>query len=358
MRWSLKVAQVAGIGIFVHLTFLIVPIVVAYFAYQRQGVAEAISAIIFTLALFGCVVLHELGHSLTAMRFGIKTRDIILLPIGGVARLEKMPENPMQELVVALAGPAVNVVIAAVLFALLLAGGGGFWDLDPERWPFLQQLMLVNVVLVIFNMIPAFPMDGGRVLRACLAMLMDYAAATRIAAMLGQTIAIGFGLFGLFSNPFLVLIAVFVWFGAAQESNMVQMKSMLGGIPIARAMLTHFLTLGPRDTLGNAVEQILSGSDHDLPVVEEGRVLGILTRNDLLLGLTQNGPSSPVSDVMKTDFRVVQPGETLEEAYALMQENETSVLPVVHENHLIGLLTRENLGEFLMIHAAMDKRKR
>ena len=248
MGWSWRIGRIAGIDVYVHPTFLLLLAWVAWSYYSEHGdVGEAVYGVTFIIALFGIVVLHELGHALTARHYGIRTRDITLLPIGGVARLERIPEVPSQELAVAVAGPAVNVVLACVIYAGLwmagglgtpndaLKGGGGFW----------QQLFWVNVSLVVFNMVPAFPMDGGRVFRALLAMRLDYVQATQIAAGLGQAIAIVFGLLGLQYNPFLIFIALFVWLAGNQEAGLVQIRSALGNIPVMRAMVTDFRTCIP-----------------------------------------------------------------------------------------------------------------
>ena len=246
--------------------------------------AAAAIGVFFILAVFLCVVLHEFGHALAARRYGIKTRDIILLPIGGVARLERMPTNPLHELWVALAGPAVNIAIASVLFIWLklTATLEPLQTLTLGTGTFLERIMVVNIFMVVFNMIPAFPMDGGRVLRAVLATRQEYGRATQIAASIGQGIAIIFGIFGLFYNPFLLLIALFVWFGASQEAGLARMQSVIGGIPVQHAMVTDFKTLNENDSLDRAVELTLAGSQKDFPVVDNGRIEGILTQNDLL----------------------------------------------------------------------------
>jgi Zn-dependent protease len=230
MRWSLKATRIAGIDVYIHFTFFLLLAWVAFIHWKQTGsIGAALVGVLFILSIFACVVFHELGHALAAKKYAIRTRDIILLPIGGVARLEKMPDKPVQELWVALAGPAVNVGIAAAL-AVYLYVSNSFSPVDQSTMttaPFLERILGVNIFLVLFNMIPAFPMDGGRVLRALLAMRLAYTRATRISANLGQGIALLFGIFGLFYNPLLLFIAFFVWIGAAQEARMTQMKSAI-----------------------------------------------------------------------------------------------------------------------------------
>ncbi len=355
MKWSWKLGRFVGIDVFMHVTFLLLLgwVLLAHWL-QGEGLAAALEGVGFILALFGCVVLHEYGHALTARRYGIKTRDITLLPIGGVARLEKMPDEPVQELWVALAGPAVNVVIAAVLFVWLQITSSlvPLSELEVGSGSFLERLMVVNLFLVGFNMLPAFPMDGGRVVRALLAMRMEYTRATHIAANLGQTIAIFFGFLGLLTNPFLLFIAFFVWIGAAQEASMVQMKSALAGIPVSRAMLTDFRTVAPTDSLAHAVQLILAGSQQDFPVVSDGQVVGVLTRSNVLRGLTERGPETPVAEVMHREFEIFDSYEMLEMAFARLQACQCQTVPVTHGGQLVGLLTMDNVGEFLMIQGA------
>lgn len=356
MRWSWKLGEIAGIGVYMHATFLLlVGWVILIHWTQGQGMSDTLKGVGFVLTLFGCVVLHELGHALTARKYGITTRDITLLPIGGVARLERMPEDPRQELWVALAGPCVNVVLAAGLFLWLQLTGGlkPVDGLSLTGGPFFERLMLVNIFLVVFNMLPAFPMDGGRVVRALLATRMEYTRATEIAANLGQAMAFLFGFIGFFTNPFLLFIALFVWIGAAQESSMVQIKSALGGIPVRRAMITEFQTLSPNDSLARAVELILSGSQQDFPVSSDGRVVGVLRRDHLLVALAEQDPRAPVRDVMQPDFEIAHPSEMLETAFARLQSCDCRTLPVVYNGQLVGLVTMDNVGEFLAIQAAV-----
>ena len=359
MKWSTKLGTFAGIDVYVHTTFLILIAWVAFAHWQTgHSAAAALEGVAFILALFACVVLHEFGHALTARRLGIKTRDITLLPIGGLARLERMPDDPRQELWVALAGPAVNVVIAALLFALLQVTGTftPIGTLGVATGSFLERLMMLNVFLVGFNMLPAFPMDGGRVLRAMLAIRMDYTRATQIAANIGQGMAFVFGLLGLFFNPFLIFIALFVWIGAGQEAAMTQMKAALGGIPLERAMITDFRTLAPRDSLARAVDLLLSGAQQDFPVVDNTAVVGILTRADLLTALARQERDVPVADVMRRDFLVADASDMIDVAFQRLQGHECHIIPVIRSGTLIGLLTMDNVGEFLRVQMAIGSR--
>lgn len=357
MKWSWKLGTIAGIGLYMHGTFLLLIAWVGVTHWLAGGAAAAVEGVVFILALFACVVAHEFGHALTARRYGIRTRDITLLPIGGVSRLERMPDDPRQEVWVALAGPAVNVVIAGVLYGWLALSETlrPLTTLTVTTGPFLERLMVVNVSLVLFNLLPAFPMDGGRVLRALLAMRMDYTRATQVAAYVGQAMAFGFGFLGLFTNPFLLFIAFFVWIGAAQEASMVQMRAALGGIPVSRAMLTDFRTLAPDAPAARVLELILSGSQPDFPVVENGRVVGVLLRSDVLKALAQRGAEWQVRDVMRREFEVVEATDMLETASAQLQACACHTLPVMSRGVLVGLVTMDSLGEFLMIQSALGR---
>ena len=357
MKWQWKLGRFAGIDVYVHATFLLLIGWVGYSHWlEHRQWSEVFNGILFILALFGCVVLHEYGHALTARKYGIKTRDITLYPIGGVARLERMPEKPIEELWVALMGPAVNVVIAAGLFAYLFLTNSlvPLNELTVASGSFLERLMTVNISLVLFNLIPAFPMDGGRVLRAVLAMRMEYVRATQIAANIGQGMAFLLGFIGLFSNPFLLFIAFFVWIGASQEASMVQMKNSVSGIPVTRAMLTDFKTLSPRDNLSQVVALILAGSQHDFPVVDaNGKVVGILDRDSFMMALTRHGQSAPVMEFIRRDLTGVDSYEMIEMALMRLQESGSKTLPVMHGGQLVGLITAENITEYLMIRSAL-----
>jgi Zn-dependent protease len=339
-----------------HWTFLILVgwIFLSYLG-QGEGFAAALKGVAFILAVFCCVVLHEFGHALTAQRYHIQTRDITLLPIGGVARLERMPREPLQELWVALAGPAVNVLIAAVLFGSLFLAGrlGPFTASLDTGGEFLNQLMLVNLFLVVFNLIPAFPMDGGRVLRALLATRLDYARATEIAARVGQGLAIVFGFIGLFRFPLLLFIALFVFIGAQEEAQMVQLTTSLRGLKVQDAMITNFRALSADDTLAVATNELIAGSQHDFPITRDGEVVGVLTRNDLVKALAERGPQTRIADVMRSDCHLVTESELLEKSYELLRQDNCSTLPVVREGRLVGMITLENIAEWMMVNTAL-----
>ena len=358
MKWQWRLGKFAGIDVYVHATFLLLIAWVGYSHWlENRNWGEVFSGVLFILALFACVILHEYGHALTARKYGIKTRDITIYPIGGVARLERMPEKPIEELWVALMGPAVNVVIAAGLFAYLYLTSSlvPLSELTIASGSFLERLMMINITLVLFNLIPAFPMDGGRVLRALLAMRMDYVRATQIAATIGQGMAMLFGLVGLFGNASLLFIAFFIWIGASQEAGMIQMKSAISGIPVGRAMLTDYKSLSPRDTLSRMSQLILAGSQHDFPVIDNDRVVGVVTRNDFLAAITQHGESIAISAVMKKDLPEVDSYEMVEDALLRIQEAGVPALPVTHAGQLVGIVTAENISEYLMIRSALKK---
>lgn len=361
MKWSWTIGRILGIEVRLHFTFVLILgwVGISYYA-ERQVLGDALAGIGFILTLFGIVVLHELGHALAARRYGIRTRDITLLPIGGVARLERMPDDPREELVVALAGPAVNVLLATLIAGAMLAFTGTPipGEVSFVGGDLLRNLLWVNIALIVFNMIPAFPMDGGRVLRALLAMRMDYVRATQIAASIGQALALLFVFAGLFVNPFLVFIGLFVWVGAAGEASMVQMKSALGGIPVSQAMITEFRAVAPTESLRSVAAHILDGFQQDFPVVQDGRIVGVLTRADLMSAAAEGGLDTPVEAAMRTDFEMAHTHDMLEPAFLRLQGCECTTMPVTRRGQLVGVLTMENVGEFLMLQAAAGKNRR
>jgi Zn-dependent protease/CBS domain-containing protein len=358
MGWSLPIFRVAGIQLRIHVTFLLLIGWLAFGYYAEGGSVAAAARVVFILLLFVCVVLHEFGHAFAAKAFGINTPDITLLPIGGVARLERMPEKPMQELVIALAGPMVNVVIALGLFA----AGGSRALLNPstiEGGGLIGQLLTINILLLLFNLLPAFPMDGGRVLRALLATRLSYARATQVAANIGQGFAFVFGFIGLIWNPFLIFIALFVYIGATQEAALAQMKDVSRRFPVSSAMVREFHTLPENATLQEAVDALLATSQHDFPIVDEtGSVAGVLTRHDLIAALRRDDPQLRVGDVMRRDIPTVTTGTRFEEAFRIMQECNCPAVPVLDSmKRLVGLLTPENVSELMMVQSALPRRR-
>ena len=358
MGRSFLIARIAGIRILLHWTFLLLLGFIVFSEVRKGGDARAVLATVgFVLALFACVVLHELGHSLMARRFGIKTHHITLLPIGGVASLERIPENPRQELWVALAGPAVNVCIALLLLPFVAGVGAllesGIGNVATTQG-FLYSLFRVNVALVLFNAIPAFPMDGGRVLRALLAMRLGRIRATSLAAGLGQLIAIGFVFYGLFNSPFLVLIGIFVYFGARTENVAVQHLDLLRNYTVGHAMITNFVTLAPTDTVQTAADKLLSGSDQDLIVVENERAVGVMTRLLIIDSLRANRAAVAVADVMSRDFETVEIGAGLSDVYDRAQRTLNAFYPVLENQRFRGVIDQNNIDEFLKIRAALS----
>ncbi len=356
MKWSLKLGKLLGIDVYLHFTFLLLlAFLGVYYWRATHDVGAALSGVAFVVALFGCVVLHELGHALMARRYGILTRDITLLPIGGIARLARMPEKPMQELWVALAGPAVNVVIA-ILLLVGLAVTGGFTpveELGVTGGSFWQRLMGLNLVLVAFNLLPAFPMDGGRVLRALLAMRLGRRRATVIAAKVGQGMAILFCIVGFYYSPFLIFIGIFVYLGAQAEVGLVEMQSALSGLRVRDAMMTRFRTLAAGDTLAKAVDELLAGSQQDFPVLDQDKPIGILRRNDLVKALSEGRCDDAVTAGMSRECETVDETALLKNVLESMRERQCATMPVVADGRMVGLLTLENISEMIMVNAAM-----
>lgn len=356
MKSGLYLGRWFGIDVIVHWTFLLlVGLLMTTQLLTGASWATVAGSTTLLLAVFLCVLLHEFGHALTAQVFGIRTQDITLLPIGGLARLERIPENPWQEFWIALAGPAVNVAIVALLLPVAVALGGvhDLWRGDLTAASFLAQLISINVTLVAFNLLPAFPMDGGRVLRAVLAMFLPYAKATNIAAACGQVMAVLFGIVGFFTNWMLMLVAFFVYFAARGEAQHVQTRSLVRGARVRDAMVPRFRGLDPGMSLRAAVEELLADHQQDFPVVERGQVIGVLHRVDLLSGLARGRFEATVRDVMARDCQFIDESMPLDQAFAVMQQSGRSMLPVLHGHSLVGVLTSDNIEEWLMLRSAL-----
>ncbi len=353
MAWSFSLGRLLGSELRVHVTFFLLLAWVGFAAYSSGGWPAALNNILFVLALFACVVAHEFGHALMARRYGIRTPDITLLPIGGLARLERMPEKPMQEVWVALAGPAVNVVIWAIL--VVLGAGiqlGSLAQIDSAGTNLLSRLAYVNLLLAAFNMIPAFPMDGGRVFRALLCMKMERAKATRIAALGGQIVAVGLGFLGLTSgNPILVLIAVFVFIAANSENQDVALRSVARRVKARDAMITEFKALSPDDTLATAAQAVIHTTQHEFPVLaEDGSLLGFVTRDRLFAVLASDHPrSEPAASIMDKDIPQVALTSGLDQVLNGLHKGAPAIAVCTKSGHMVGYITRENIGELMVI---------
>ncbi|MBK8937260.1 MAG: site-2 protease family protein [Polyangiaceae bacterium] len=355
----MRVARIAGIDVFVHATFVLLAVwYVAGVIAAGAAPAEAFLPAFYVAAVFACVVLHELGHALMARRFGIRTRDITLYPIGGIASLERIPSEPKAELLIALAGPAVNLVLAGGL-ALLGAAVPGLMGLGHVRGveqSLLTSLLGANLFLAVFNLVPAFPMDGGRVLRALLAGSLERARATRIAALIGQALAVSVmvGVLVLGWPVTLLFIGVIVLLGAGQEVRMVEREVALVGVTVAGAMETRLDVLSPLATLRDAERLLLASAQSDFAVVDrEGRPVGMLGREELIGALAAESPDQPVAGPMRTRFPVARVDERATEVLQRTADLPWRAMPVVDEaGRLVGLLTIENVSELVMLKAA------
>lgn len=359
MGWSFAIGSVGGTVIRIHVTFLLLLGWIAIAHGTQGGAGAAVDGVLFISLVFLCVLLHEFGHVMAARRYGIRTPDITLLPIGGVARMQRIPEEPAQEIAVAIAGPAVNAVIA-ILLALVLGGipdAEAGLQIESHGIAMLQRLFWVNVFLVGFNLIPAFPMDGGRVLRAVLAWKMGFARATGVAARVGQAVAFGLGLLGLFGNPLLIFIALFVYLGAAGEAAQAQLREASRGLLATDAMETRYEALSPLASVGDAVEALLRTPQQDFPVVDgAGRLRGLLTRDDIVHALQDTGPGTPVVDAMHGGLPTVHHRDPLAVALTELQESAAPAVAVEDaEGRLLGLITPQNLGELMMIQAVRKR---
>ncbi len=360
MNWSIKLTTVRGIAIKVHLTFVIILVWAAFTWGESTGAGwqGALFGVLAMLLLFFSVTLHELGHSFVALKFGCEVKDIILTPLGGLAQMEEIPEDPSQELRMAIAGPLVNVIVAGILILVgsllkvraLVSLEEFVSSMGEVSWEgMLVYLTMANLTLAVFNLIPAFPMDGGRVLRSLLALIMDRTRATRIAAFVGQSLAFLLGIWGFTRGDFfLVFIAVVIWLGAGQESRDTIVKDALRDVRVRRAMIREPQVLKANDPLSRAVELTLSTAQSDFPVVEWGtnQVVGLLGEKELLRALHAQDNRVPIREVMRTDIPLVREDEPVYLALEQMVKNNIRAVPVVDgQGDLAGLLTTSDINE-------------
>lgn len=359
MSWSLNIGSVAGTVVRIHLTFLLFLAWIFAASYASGGAGAAWDSVIFMVLLFLCVLLHEFGHIFTARAFGVPTPYVTLLPIGGVAQLERIPEEPGQEFLIAIAGPLVNVAVAILLvvFAGATLQSSAAAGVDNAQIALVDRLAAVNLFLALFNMIPAFPMDGGRVLRALLASRLGYVRATGIAASIGQFVAFALGFIGLLYNPILIFIAIFVYLAASSESHMVALRAVSRGVPVSHAMVTQFATLSPQAHVDEAVQTLLATSQGEFPVVDAtGKPVGVLGRGDIIRAIKTLGPDARVADATPVPMPTIGHRQCLEEAFKLLQQKEAPAVGVTDATgKLIGLVTSETIAEMMMLQDAMPK---
>lgn len=336
-----------------HVTLLLLFAWIAgTYALGGAGLGATAVGVALVISIFAVIVVHELGHALVARRFGIGTRDIMLLPVGGIASLERTPEKPTQELLVALVGPAVNLVLAGLLWIGIQATGGttDLSHVTSIGGAVTAQLFWINIALAVFNMIPAFPMDGGRALRALLALRMGAERATHFAATLGRVFAVAFGIFGLFYNPLLLLIAFVVWSGATQERALSKVKHAISGVPVSAAMLRRVEAVTPQQPLEDAAALLLRGGLNQLPVMDQGMPVGVITRGDVASALAHAGPTATVADAPQHRVVLVSPADPLDEVLERLRADPDAVALVVDDGLPVGVLTAEALTAYVQLH--------
>jgi len=362
MGWSLNIGRIFGIRFRIHITFFLLLFFVFISVLNQYGINRAILSTLFICAVFVCVLIHEIGHSLIARRFGKEAKSITLLPIGGVATMEEMPEKPAQEILMSIIGPFINLAIAGILYLVI---GRKVGVTMPSIYPdsagaFFAALIGVNIILAIFNLIPAFPMDGGRVLRGILAMNMDYVTATSVAVYIGQAMAMFFIFFGIFFNWWLALIGLFLYIGAGSEKQHVVLRSFLHEVPVSEAMTTDFRSLRPDELLSDAVEHFHHGCQDDFPVIGERGIEGILTRHEILASIHGKGLDVPISEVMDRSFSSVTPAVALDDVYKRLLSSQKTAMAVVEEGEVKGMVCLDGISRYFMLKAAfrtLDKKE-
>jgi Zn-dependent protease len=362
MDSSVRLFSVRGIDIKVHVTFPLILIwaAIQFGALSQEGLQGALFGVVVTLLLFTIVVLHELGHSFAALEFDVPIRQIVLLPIGGVAQMGRIPDKPSQEFLIAIAGPAVNFVLAILFWAIaqVLSISLGFREIVStlrgmgtlEFASVFRYVFATNLFLGVFNLLPAFPMDGGRVLRALLASRMEFGRATAIAVLVGQGMAWLMGLWGFLGGGFfLIVIAVFIYLGASQEGQLTQLRNVLAGLNVSEAYSRQVVILAPEDPLQRAVDLTLSSFQSNFPVCEDDRLVGILTQQRLIDALQKGGMQTQVETAMQSEFTHVNPMDGLFEVQQKMAEAKLDALPVSQGGEFLGLITQQDIAEIYQL---------
>lgn len=351
MKWSFQIGKLFGIPIRVHVTFLLLLFFIGIVGSRQSGGAGAIFGMVSIVFIFLCVVLHEIGHSLMAIRYGINVKDIVLMPIGGVSRMEDIPEDPKKEITISLVGPLVSFGLAFILFFIARVTGQSvdIRGLSLFSGNLIGNLFWINLILGMFNLAPAFPMDGGRVLRGILSTTTDSLRATKIAVSVGQAFAILLFFFGVFFNWWMALIAIFIYLGAEGEERMVALRATLGKSRVKVAMLTDVHTISPDKTLGDVLENVCHGFQQDFPVVDRGEVVGVLTKEAIFSALHKREKSALVRDIMQRDFVFTTEDAFLSDIFRKMTAEKLSVIPVMKGKELRGMINLEQIGKYHMI---------
>jgi Zn-dependent protease/predicted transcriptional regulator len=359
VRWSLKIARVSGIGLHLHVTLLLLLALIGYAGFAEMGTRGALWSLALVTAILVCILLHELGHSLVAQQFGVQVKSITLLPIGGVAALRNIPEHPGHEIAITLAGPAVNLVIATLLVPFTgLPRHLFFISMPYDLSSFLATVVNANLTLFLFNFIPAFPMDGGRLFRALLALVMPFQRATAIAAFVGQGLAILFVLAGLKFSFWLAIIGVFIFIGAEGEEKVVRTRALLHDLDVEEVMAHEFVVLAPATTVVRGLEMVYQTGQNDFPIMNGDQFLGIATRQNMLDATNKTGPDTPVADAMDAELPTVAPHTKLSEIYETMLAEGYESLPVVRGGELVGLLSHDNISRYLLVQSGLKPARR
>ena len=340
MKGSIRLFKIFGIAINIHVTFFLLFLLV---------LPGGLKWLFLIIAIFFFVTVHELCHSLVARHFGIDVREITLLPIGGVASMTKMPEKPVHELLISLAGPLSNICIIIIFFyplKYLLGPDILFHSLSTRTWPLtLAYIYWINLVLAGFNLLPAFPMDGGRVLRAILATRMGYQKATKIAVNFGHLFALAFAYFGIVRfNIILIIIAVFIYTAASSEELQVEIKETLKKFKVRDILPHDFFTLNSDATLAKVLEFIFHSHQEDFPILDGTTLIGFITRQDIMAGVHNFGMNKTVKEIMRTIFPKVKDTDSLVNVQNTMQENQMRALPVMRDDKVVGVITLEDIG--------------